>query len=84
MTTLTETSMFDKKFVVAATIIGVAYAAIVAIIVAVFGTEIAAATGVALTALSTAIFTKFETLGFRPGNDNDGPEISLPSISVWK
>lgn len=75
---------FDRKFVIAATLIGVAYAAIVAVLGAMFGREVAGAAGVALTALAAAIFKQFETLRFRAIADDEGTELTVPKIVGWR
>lgn len=75
--------MFDKKFVVAATLIGVAYTVIVVILVSTIGKEAAGIAGVALTALATGIFKQFETLRFRQQSDEQTKSIEFPAFRIW-
>jgi hypothetical protein len=75
--------MFDKKFVVAATLIGVAYTVIVVILGSTIGKEAAGIAGVTLTALATGIFKKFETLRFRHQSDDQTKSIELPAFRIW-
>jgi hypothetical protein len=53
---ITAKEMFDRKFVVAAIVIGVAYTTIVVVLGTLIGKDAAGIAGVALTALATGIF----------------------------
>ena len=56
---------FDRQFAVAAVVIGLSYALIVAMLGMLLGEPAAGVAGVALTALATALFTRFEGLRFK-------------------
>jgi hypothetical protein len=75
--------MFDRKFVIAATLIGVVYTALVVILGTVLGKEAAGVAGVALTALATGIFKQFETLRFRQQTSDAGVSINVPAFRIW-
>jgi hypothetical protein len=60
MNTAASAQVFDKKFVMAAALVGAVYAAVVATLGALVGKEAAGVAGVALTALATGIFKQFE------------------------
>lgn len=81
MTTLEQ--KFDVKFVIAALSIGFGYAAIVAIFGLIMGKEAAGVAGVALTAIATQIFRKFETLRFRRISEAEGREVTIPGLDFW-
>ena len=55
----------DRKFIIAAIVIGLSYALIVAALGLLLGQSAAGVAGVALTALTTALFKKFEDLRFK-------------------
>ncbi|MDB5970090.1 MAG: hypothetical protein JWQ90_2540 [Hydrocarboniphaga sp.] len=77
-----DRELFDRKFVVAASAIGLLYALIVAALGALVGKEVAGVAGVALTALATGIFRQFETLRFRRiAQENPGYAVSFPRFS---
>jgi hypothetical protein len=76
--------LFDKKFVIAAIILGAIYALIVVLVGVAFGKEAAGVAGVALTALATAVFSKFETLQFRRISDEESKWVDLPPINIWR
>jgi hypothetical protein len=76
--------LFDKKFVIAAIIVGAIYALIVVVVDTVIGKEAAGVAGVALTALATALFSKFETLQFRRISDEESNWVYVPPINIWR
>ena len=71
---------FDRKFVAAATAIGVVYSLIVVGVSELIGKEAAGVAGVALAALATGIFQKFEGLRFKT---SPGRTIEIPALNVW-
>lgn len=71
---------FDRKFVVAATAIGVVYSLIVVGVSKLIGKEAAGVAGVALAALATGIFQKFEGLRFKTPPSRT---IEIPTLNVW-
>lgn len=74
--------VFDKKFVIAASLIGFVYAAVIATLGSFVGKEVAGVAGVALTALATAIFKQFETLRFRSLAETDETQtLVVPKLS---
>jgi hypothetical protein len=80
---ITAKEMFDRKFVVAAIVIGVAYTTIVVVLGTLIGKDAAGIAGVALTALATGIFKQFETLRFRQQTDDSTKSIELPAFRIW-
>lgn len=75
-------NFFDRKFVGAASLIGLIYAAVIAALSSFAGKEVA---GVALTALATAIFKQFETLRFRELAETDETHtIVIPKLSILR
>ncbi len=81
MEQITSADVFDRKFVVAASIIGTLYAAVVVVLGAAVGKEAAGVAGVALTALATGIFKQFETLRFRAIAESETREVKVPGLS---
>lgn len=77
------TEILDRKFVIAATAIGAAYAALVVGLNAWIGPQAAGVAGVALTALATAIFKQFETLRFRKVAVEEQVDVRIPGVSWW-
>ena len=71
---------FDRRFVIAAIIIGLAYALMISGIGLLLGKETAGVAGVALTALATAVFTKFEDLRFKKSAT---ATIEIPNLGIW-
>lgn len=80
---LTTRDLVDKKFVTAALILGVIYALIVVLVGNILGKEAAGVAGVALTALATALFKKFETLQFRKMSEEESVWVEVPPINPW-
>jgi hypothetical protein len=83
VTGTTAGKIFDRKFVFAALIIGIAYATIVVLLGTLMGKEAAGVAGVALTALAGAIFKQFETLRFRSLALNEETTVYISKISWW-
>jgi hypothetical protein len=81
---LATKELFDKKFVVAAIILGIVYALIVVLVGTIISKEAAGIAGVALTALATALFTKVENLQFRRMSDEESIWVEVPPISIWR
>src|SRR5262245_42414516 len=75
-------SLFDRKFVVTATIIGAAYVALV-LIISKFSREAANVASVALAALATGLFKKFESLRFQQLAESKYQTIALPHLHWW-
>src|SRR5262249_60314728 len=76
------TEFLDKKFVYAACAIGAAYALIISGLGFLLGKEAAGVAGVALTALASAIFKKFETLRFKTIAEQQERTVSLPRLKL--
>jgi hypothetical protein len=76
--------LFDKKFVIAAILIAVAYVAIVVLIGALLGKDAAGVSGIALTALATGLFRKFETLRFRKISEEKSKFVEVPPVNIWR
>jgi hypothetical protein len=76
--------LFDKKFVIAAIVLGGIYALIVVLIGIMIGKDAAGVAGVALTALATALFKKYETLQFRRMSDGESAWVDVPPINIWR
>jgi hypothetical protein len=76
--------LFDRKFVIAAIILGIGYALTIVLIGKTFGKDSAGVAGVALTALATGLFSKFETLQFRKVSHDESIQISLPPFNAWR
>jgi hypothetical protein len=74
--------LFDRKFVIAAVLVGVVYTLVVIVVEKIVGKEAAGVAGVALTAIAVAIFQKFETLRFRPISDDKSTWVDVPAINV--
>ncbi len=62
--------LFDRKFVFAAVLIGLAYSLVVTLASIMLGKETAGVIGVALSAIAMAIFKQFETLRFIQADDS--------------
>jgi hypothetical protein len=75
-------SLFDRKFVFAAVLIGVFYITIIVVIGGIFGPNAAGYAGVAMTTLAAAIFSKFETLRFKLLEEGEGHTVAISSIKV--
>ena len=84
MNTGVSSEAFDKKFIIAATAIGMVYALLIVTLGATIGKEAAGVAGVALTALATGIFKQFETLRFRQMSQEEQFEVPIPKISLYK
>jgi hypothetical protein len=76
--------LFDRKFVIAACLIGAAYAGIIALIERLVGKEAAGVAGVALTALATTIFSRFEKLQFVRKSRSSAVEVAIPRLSILR
>ena len=74
--------LFDRKFVIAAVLVGVVYTLVVILVEKIVGKEAAGVAGVALTAIAVAIFQKFETLRFRTISDDKSTWVDVPPINV--
>jgi len=74
--------VLDRKFVFAATAIGIAYTLIVLAVNKIVGTSAAGVAGVALTALATGLFQRFETLRFRSIPDDRVTTVYLRKFSI--
>jgi hypothetical protein len=72
---------FDRPFMLAAVSIGGAYVLIVFTVQKLHGTDAAGVTGVALTALATAIFREYENLQFRRTAQAKGWSVEIPRIN---
>lgn len=69
--------VFDRKFVFAASLIGIAYALFMALLAHVATPAVAGAAGVALTSVATAIFKQFENLRFRQVAEDRGVTVEV-------
>ena len=76
--------LFDKKFVMAAVVLGAVYALVVVLIGKIIGMEAAGVAGIALSALFTGILKKFETLRFRRISDDKSTWVDVPPINIWR
>jgi hypothetical protein len=84
MNTPASLQVLDKNFVVAASVIGTVYAAIVVMLGSLVGKEAAGVAGVSLTTIATGIFRQFETLRFRQISQEEQQVIPVPTISWWR
>lgn len=75
-------SPFDRRFVSAALMIGIAYSAIVVALGVWVSKDAAGIAGVALTALAVAIFKQFETLQFRAATSEEISLVVVPANSL--
>ena len=75
-------TVFDRKFVLAASLIGVVYALFMAALSYWTRPEVAGAAGVALTSVATAIFKQFENLRFRELADSEGFSVQVVRLRV--
>jgi hypothetical protein len=73
---------FDRKFVLAAVLVGVAYTVIVVSVEKIVGKEAAGVAGVMLTAIAVGTLQKFETLRFRRISADESTWIDIPPVSV--
>ncbi len=76
--------LFDRKFVLAAVLIGVAYAVIVVLVEKIVGKEAAGVAGVALTALAVGILQRFETLRYRKISAKESTWADDPPADIWR
>lgn len=74
---------FDRGFVAAAVIIGLAYVLLILTIAAVAGKESAGVAGVALTALAAALFKTFERLRFERLPFRSQHVVEVPGFDLW-
>lgn len=78
-----DKTLFDQKFVLAAVLIGTAYAVLVVAVGSIVGKEAAGVGGVALTAVATGIFKQFENLRFKAITDSDARLVAVPAPSPF-
>jgi hypothetical protein len=74
--------LFDRKFVFAACLIGAVYAAIIVLVESLIGKEAAGVAAAALTALATAIFSRFEKLQFVRKSRASTVSVAVPRLSI--
>ena len=74
--------ILDKKFILAALVIGVAYSLIVVFIGYFSSKEAAGVAGVALTAVASGIFKQFETLRFKQLKESEGRQVAVENPYV--
>jgi hypothetical protein len=79
---LHDRDLFDRKFVIAACLIGAAYAAIIVLVERLIGKEAAGVAAAALTALATAIFSRFEKLQFVRKARAATVSVAIPHLSI--
>ena len=70
----------DRRFTITAIVIGLSYVLIIAGIGLVFGRETAGIAALALTALATGVFKKFEDLQFKK---SPRATIEVPTFGIW-
>lgn len=78
---MVKQSQFDKKFVIAAVVVGGSYTLIVVLVGRMLGKDAAGVAGVALTALETALLRQFETLQFRKMSEQESVWVNVPPIN---
>ena len=71
---------FDRRFAIMAIVIGLSYALIISALGLILGTDAAGVAGVALTALATAVFRRFEDLQFKKAPTTT---IEVPTVGIW-
>lgn len=77
-----QSELFDRKFVAAACLIGAVYAGIIVLVERLIGKEAAGVAGAALTALATAIFSRFEKLQFVRKARASTVSVAIPHLSI--
>ena len=81
---MAKQNLCDRKFVIAAVVIGSSYALMVALVGRMLGKDAAGVAGIALTALPTALLRQFETLRFRKMSENDSVCVDVPRVNFTR